>query len=147
MNNKVQSSLCVLSRVQVFKCQVRDSSGGLRCSCLRSIPGSVQRSAGRAPPYRVVAARRWRHTNELIGLYVLNDVHKKGKSLAAGMHIVSLCSNVFHYYSTSIRLSYIPARLHGGALWEFSSASVAMVGIPPPHMPHHPLKPLLLLSP
>lgn len=51
------------------------------------------------------------------------------------MHV---CSSVFHHYCASIRLSYIPACSHSGALWEFSSASVGMVGIPPPHMPHYP---------
>lgn len=42
--------------------------------------------------------------------------------MAAGMLIVFLRSNVFHHYSTSIWLSYIPACSHIGALWEFSSA-------------------------
>lgn len=112
----------------------------------------MQQSAGRAPqrpPYPLVTLqrRRWRHTNELTGLYVLNSQHEKGNSLAAGILIVFLRNNVFHHYSTSTWLSYIPACSHIGALWEFSSAAMATVGIPPPHTPHYPLKPLLLLSP
>lgn len=124
-----------------------------------SIPGhrvyeDIQWCAGSVPwqpPHTTVTLQQWwngRWTHwPLRGKW-----WKKGKSqhcLAWGMHIVYLCSSVFHHHSISIWLAYIPACVlsHIWPLWEFNFAVIMMVRSP--HLTYHttPSMPWLLLSP
>lgn len=93
--------------------------------------------------------RRRRHTNEPAGLYVLNREgmkKKKGEMVwLQGCSLYSSAATSFIICSISIRLPYIPACSHIGALWEFSCATTAMVGIPPPHTPLLPPQTFIII--